>query len=603
MTELDNRFKINCAIWEYLINNQKTSHQQCKYDENGFIYCVELNKEIFELIKITQYDTFAHSKNTIFDDNPQQKYIRVIAICQKIKTPVLLIDNLDTKIIAHLIKTQAVDINFVDDNRDTCLTNICHYDIKLEVIKYLIETHKMNFNHGNRQYKNCLLLSCYKNTNLEVIKFLIEDCKMDIEWADCYGQNCLLLANHNKNNVNIIKYLIETHKMDVNYCNDDGGTCLIYAFGCKSLSLSPIKYLIEDCKINVNHVDEHGNNYLMIACRHNVDLDIFKYLVENCKLNINHVNSTYDECLTFACRYANLNIIKYLIENCKMNINIINKNMKSCLTSACHNSEFPEIIKYLLTIENSNILLLLDNLTFVDFKKTMDAIKDHYVLFNKIMAFGIKKYAILQLRDECKKYNPLMFDTNNTHMLNMQNPCDYNYKKFTMLVDRLNCSIIFDNVNVNISQPIKKKEKSRDIDFATRTEKLFTHNNQEYYGHRDVVYKSIIMLNEIMDMCTIESDIVLSGNLPAYVINKYIMSCYVESFDVDSINKEDFMEFVVFIDKYPTTTISISVLEKQIIQFLKKHSIKANTILMEICERYKLKDLYLYFHDQKLIDM
>ena len=52
------------------------------------------------------------------------------------------------------------------------------------------------------------------------------------------------------------------------------------------------------------------------------------------------------------------------------------------------------------------------------------------------------------------------------------------------------------------------------------------HNNKKYYGNRDIVYKSIFVLNDLKELCNNDFEnnaehIILSGNLPNYLINKY----------------------------------------------------------------------------------
>lgn len=146
--------------------------------------------------------------------------------------------------------------------------------------------------------------------------------------------------------------------------------------------------------------------------------------------------------------------------------------------------------------------------------------------------------------------------------------------------------------------------KRKYIDFENM-EVLFEHNGKKFCGNRDVVYESINVLNGLVELCHENNNnkhIVLSGKLPNIIINRYIESCYNLPFDMNTIEKEYFMEFLLFLDKYPTTVLSINTLEDQIVKYLINHKILCNnnTYLDNMCARYKLKKLYLYIHIQKL---
>jgi len=82
------------------------------------------------------------------------------------------------------------------------------------------------------------------------------------------------------------------------------------------------------------------------------------------------------------------------------------------------------------------------------------------------------------------------------------------------------------------------------------------------------------------------------------MINLYIQSICDEMFDINHIEKCDIYQFIRLIDQYPTTTLSIDQIEKQIIRFFLKNDIKFDNLMKDICERYRLKSMYLYIHNQ-----
>ncbi len=91
--------------------------------------------------------------------------------------------------------------------------------------------------------------------------------------------------------------------------------------------------------------------------------------------------------------------------------------------------------------------------------------------------------------------------------------------------------------------------------------------------------------------------IILNGNLPKYAINLYIQSCCTNNFNINKIKKSDIINFIKFIDQYPTNILSIGLLELDIIKYIDKFGIKYNdnTFLLDICKRYGLKSMYIHY--------
>lgn len=94
-----------------------------------------------------------------------------------------------------------------------------------------------------------------------------------------------------------------------------------------------------------------------------------------------------------------------------------------------------------------------------------------------------------------------------------------------------------------------------------------------YYGHRKTVYNSIVVIDAIKDCADFNDLIVLEGALPHYLINMYIKSCYSNKFDINKIDSSDIIQFIGFIDQYPTTILSIDKLEHEIIEYFETNKI------------------------------
>lgn len=511
-------------------------------------------------------------------------------------------NNPNLKIIQYLIEKCKINIDRVNKYSNNCLMLACLGNTNLNIIKYLIEKCKMNINHTHNRNSTCLTLACTHNTNLKIIKYLIEEKKMDSKYVDNNDDSYFSLACWKNANLNVIKYLIEiqAYKMSINHTNNSNHDCLVMA--CMgNAKLEIIEFLVEKLKVDVNTIHKNGYTYLSFACFGNTNLNVFKYFIEKCKMDVNHVTNKGDTCLTIACHNnKNLKVIEYFIDTHGMNIKHINYNGYNCLTESTYNNNL-RIIEYLL--KKGDIDLVQNNLLRIEqYIKILEAIRHDYSMFNKILALRIDSFDKNKIKSVCKKYNPLIFDDINGLKLNLDNPYYFDFETFTSYVDKLVAPINKSLAHANLDFSIGSNFEN-DFDFEN-VKILFTHNNRKFYGDRKNVYESISILNELMDLCVEEEpDIVLSGNLPAYVINKYITSCYNGFFNLETIKEEDFMEFITFLDKYPTKHLSIDKLDGQIVKYLQKHNIKNACIddnLVSICKRYKLKDLYLYFHNQKL---
>lgn len=467
----------------------------------------------------------------------------------------------------------------------------------------------------NLKYKNCESAAFKLELDQKYIDYIANFCSVPIHQNEFHNT---VLAHCKTNdievtfildplNLEIMKYLINACAININYVSTCGNSCLMLA--CRyNANQKIIQYLIEEHKMNVNHVNKRNDNCLLMACMYNTDLKVIEYLIDVQKMDTSYINEDDNDCLTLACSHnPNLKIIEYLIDVCDMDINTTGSDCKYCLTLACKNKSKSKIIEYLLKNDNLDLDLQIYDMTDNVKDQILMIIKNNIITFNRIVKCALNhiirdfSYDFYErLRNMCLKYNPLLFDQDNIYCLRLPNPYKkkYDFNTFMTHVNELKLSHV-DSISNNC--PVENKV---DVDFTHNSthnsesnELLFTHNNIAYYGNRDIVYKSIFVLNDIMDLCSKdEPDIILSGKLPIYLMNKYIASCYGKKIDFSTVNLDDFEEFITFIDKYPSTHLSIDSLEKQIIEYLKKHEIKTNTLLVMLSKRYKLKKLFLYLH-------
>lgn len=74
----------------------------------------------------------------------------------------------------------------------------------------------------------------------------------------------------------------------------------------------------------------------------------------------------------------------------------------------------------------------------------------------------------------------------------------------------------------------------------------------------------------------------------------YLHSCYSGFFNVNDVLIDDFTDFLLFIDKYPTKVLSIDKYELQIVGYMIENKIPVNNQINELCQKYELKHMYLY---------
>ena len=149
-----------------------------------------------------------------------------------------------------------------------------------------------------------------------------------------------------------------------------------------------------------------------------------------------------------------------------------------------------------------------------------------------------------------------------------------------------------DAFNLNENTPPPSYDKSSQF-----KKPLFKHNGKTYYGHKKIVLGSMVQFKNIIDILLMTSDTLfeLKGSLPEYLINMYIESCYSDVIDFARILSNDFIEFIKFVDLYPTNILSVEKLEMEIVKYC-KINIFDHSQLEELCDRHGLKHLHLFLH-------
>ncbi len=350
-----------------------------------------------------------------------------------------------------------------------------------------------------------------------------------------------------------------------------------------------IRYRFQINKYDMEKEYEHGN-CLMHACMYNNNLEIIKYLIERAKIDPHLKSSNGYNCVVFASQSnCNLDILKYLIEIIKINPHCIGITRTNCITCACYNNPNLDVIKYL--IENTDVVL--QYIPFYTYKSIAPIISN-YKKLNELLLHGIDSYGIdIINHDLIRKINPLMVDYNTRKKIKID-PYKDSFKTFKSNVHQLTCII-----PIILDQNDEISPKKKLFDFTKQWKPLFVHNGTVYYGIPKIVFECIYVLNNI-DEYDNEELPVLSCHVSEYVIRKYLQATYDEKFFLDEILLQDFIEFLKFIDQYPSKVISIELLEKDLIKYICTKKIPVDDFLMNICLKYQLKYMYLFIYQKTL---
>ena len=429
----------------------------------------------------------------------------------------------------------------------------------------------------------CFFAACMCNHDLKIIIRMINDFEIDINQIHRMGNNCLIYGCEYNTNLNIIKYLIKGLKMDINHTNNDGDNCLIAA--CRNnTNLEVIKYLTQDLKMDINHTNNDQFNCLMSGCWDNTNLEIIRYLIEDLKMDINY-KPHGDNCLTCAfIGNTNLEIIKYLIES--TNAEILFSIHPHSVQDRCE--KWKKIIKLLSKNSERFIDALINGLNIFPHD---DEMVRFLQTINPLLLSCVPQYLRLCTLN-LNTVDPMEVD-----------PMDKIFK-FNDFVKHVEELYSFD-VPIHMLYHIKShdNESIPPIDYTEDSTLLFIYNGSEYYGHRNIVYESILCLKEIKDVADFDQPLTLSGRLPKYAINLWIWSMHSKRFNLMNIRPCDIVQFLNHIDQYPTDFLTISSIECDLIKYLdtESHEIVFEELiprLKEISMRCRLKRLYLWIHNK-----
>jgi hypothetical protein len=504
-------------------------------------------------------------------------------------------DNDDAKLWDKLTKAKFVIVSPLRDQYKNYAINVVKNNYQYVVDNYQeIES--------DEEKKELFFLSAGYSETTEMIQFLINKFEINpMNQINKYGYNCLMMCCLINPNLKILQYFLNLN-IDLNYQSSEGMDCLLAAC-MRNKNPQIIKYLVENLHMDLER-KTCGESALTLACRRDNSLEVIRYIASNPMISIYYRKPEPDalDSLSSLCLLTNdLNKIKYFVEDLKMDLNAsVSKNTYLTLAMK-NNNPSPPIIQYLL--ESTTLKYNLTQIGGVDqFIKILGGMQDIRNLrrFNKMLSFmiAITRHEIsnaitdpnlfLNFNQSLDHLNPLTIDDENTCKLNRSDPFKMPYHQFTELADRFEAKITWIQ-----QEPQSDKKQCIYSDFTSPSVKLFTHNQVIYYGDPVIVYPMIDLLDELE--CIEHLPLIeLNQPLPRYIVSMYLHSCYSGFFNLSDVLPDDLTSFLLFIDKYPTKILSIDKYEHQIVEYMIMNNIPTNHQINGLCQKYKLKHLYLY---------
>jgi ankyrin repeat protein len=508
------------------------------------------------------------------------------------------------------------------------LLNGCGYN-NLEIVKYLVEETERIFGKNDKKMIKCMISACQHNTRTQVIDFLInqlsDNVNMDLIKKDI--SDALIKNGHGE----IIEYMIKEHGINPKFKNANGENYLMLLCGKEKEygeddEFETIKYLIDVANIDLSDVDNVNYNCLMHACRCARNLRIVKYLIYEKKMDPLMTDNVGNNCLSIACLMnSDQDIVQFLVRDLGIDPDHRNIDNQSCMDLGITNPENQQIVACLINYSKDfNPNKYYKYFTLDILSELIGRIHCHEKV-NVLIKNGIEKYGFNRMSQIIHriKINPYMLNQQNQQIFGLSIPESFRDKM--ILINGTRCRIPIDlthsfdqknqcqdqdqEQNHKIKRQKTKKTNPYISDHTQQTQLLFRHNGTDYWGHKSVVYNSIRMLRKLNKSIQdrdhgqeSEDVIVLEGKLPKEIINHYIDLAIhgIQIIDLNIIEPVDFINFLRFIDQYPTIYLSISLIENLIIRYMDQNNIRYNDYLKDMSIRYKLENMYLDIHNKKM---
>ncbi len=453
----------------------------------------------------------------------------------------------------------------------------------------------------------CIDEDKYSETNK---MFIVKIFERDIDYLNANYQHiidpvikneCFMVAITFSNEIKIIDFLFLKFKPDINFVDFSGNSYLTSTCQGHGTKFEIIKHITENYKVNVNYVDASGRDFLHIALICNSNISFIKKLFETFYKNeqLHCIDDEGNDYLLTASRWNNVAIIRYLVEDLKMDVNVTNLAGLSCFHLAFQNMD-AECIKHIIC--NTNINISLKDVLPDDFTKIINLIKDNHEKFVYMVDIGFLAYGFNETLISIAYIDPLLLNDRLRKIIGAYDPFDESFSDFILHVDSIPHKISL-KTKICDEKTVQINNKTRHNNFRKKSELLFKHMGESYYGSKEIVYNAIPFLKRILndDCFKFDEDIIIETMIPTYIMDLYIESCYSHNFNVNEVDPEDFILFLKFIDQYPTNYLAINLIETQLVNYMNTKSITLCEYIKNICVKYQLKYMYLLVHNSKYV--
>lgn len=435
--------------------------------------------------------------------------------------------------------------------------------------KYILQIYHNNYDYLQT---NDLISEMHKNSNDEIV----------------VQQMCFIIAITFSNNVQIVKFLIDKFKINKNNTEDFESFNNIMIFAFIHNSYLPIsEFIIEEINFSLMNWGDL-RDYFQEACLKNSNLSVIKTFAialhekTNCIVFVRTMNCNEISKSKNKIRYdRHLEIIKYLIEN----TNILSQNnIKKIFLFGSPYFNFEMAEEYIFCIKDQSLL-----------RKFIEEMCECYEK-------GMNSLSLLKIIPAIHRKNSLLLTDRMCDHANVKRPLEENFETFVSLVNGLTHRIHLRENKKTLQLESENEQKAKRMRYDFSSEKiipLFTHYDNQYSGN-PILLDSIYLMKEISNCCEMK-DIELSIKVPKYIVNLYILSLHTERFCINDIEVVDLIDFLKFIEAYETKTLSPWILEEDLINYFEKNNIHCEEYLMSMCQRHKLKNMYLYFKNKELL--
>lgn len=446
------------------------------------------------------------------------------------------------------------------------------------------------------------------------------------------------------NSINIANY-IEPLKNMVDDVNDNDKIWKVLVekdifpytdiYECKLFAIKICQNNVRYVKNNYKYVKDKGmlKYFIVLSAIFCTDIEITQFLFS---FSLNNVVDRYDgkkECLYYAFVYnPSLKMLRYLIEICGANVNTRirdlswpyfhpkyydnrdNKRFKgiASINGICslsdlifgNNSIGNYIEKAIYIIENTNIIIELQSNYITKYIQIISGVKKSDKL-NNLINIGLKTYSLNKMKSIVQLLNPLLIETKIRDLFDIKisGLFDHTYDIFCHEIDEIKSTALLKDIlnegylylrSCSTEYDVGDIGDINNVDMD-KSEILFNCCGTDYRGDKEKVYSVMTPMKEILASSDFSSTIVLSQTLPDYILKKYIESCYTNKFNINCIKPKDIIQFIEFIDQYPTNLLTMSNFEVDIVKFFEKHKVNPfQTNIRDVCDKYQLKLVYLF---------